>query len=913
MSRWKLSLASLSLLVLLPTARVSSRDQVLVPAGSTWSYSDTGSNLATAWRSPAYNDATWRTGPAQLGYGDGDESTSLSYGGNTLNRFITYYFRRTFSVADPAAVDSLAVRFVRDDGCIIYVNGSEVVRSNMPAGSVTYTTRATSAIGGADESAWQEASVDPSVLVPGTNVVAVEVHQQSPTSTDISFDLELRATEAQAPAPTVGLISPPDRGVSNTTAVTFKATASAAAGLASATVFFGTPPQTVVLSGPTQVEDAQITADAPAAANGSGTEVNVDGQTPHAHGLIRFPALVGTGDGKVPAGSIIASATLELNCVNAGHAMRLYRLTEDWAENEATWNERRSGIAWASPGADGAGSNAGAALAGDCTATGSRPVDVTRFVQEWADGASNYGLVLTDSGTDGVDFSSSESATSPVLTVVYKASLSPVATQALSGTSAAVEFPLTLVMGQTYLWNVRVTDALGRQGWAAADYQVTADAGSPDEPALVAPADGSNGVAAATPLEAFVSDPGGGSLIATVSLRRAAAPEFTIVALPDTQHYSAAFPAVFTSQTRWIAENKNARNIVFVTHEGDIVDHYNLTSEWQAADTSISLLDNVVPYGMGPGNHDQPTTLYNQFFPYTRYQGQAWYGGHYGNLNDYNYQLFSGGGMDFVIVHLAFCPSADAVTWASAVLGTHSERIGIITTHGYLDASAQRAVSGCASTQYLWDGLAVPNPNVHFMLSGHVHAESRRTDEANGHPVHQLLADYQERASGGEGWLRLLRFVPSDGTVYVQTYSPWLNRFETDANSEFTLDFPMSGAFETIGPVTVPSGSTVSVTPPGLTLDTEYEWRVTVTNASGKSRTGPVWRFTTGAGGSINLPPTAISQSVSVKEDASSVITVGATDPEGHAVSYAVVNGPAHGTLAGAGSSLVYTPGANYY
>ena len=104
------------------------------------------------------------------------------------------------------------------------------------------------------------------------------------------------------------------------------------------------------------------------------------------------------------------------------------------------------------------------------------------------------------------------------------------------------------------------------------------------------------------------------------------------------------------------------------------------------------MLDGVVPYGMGPGNHDQPTTMYNQYFPYTRYQSQPWYGGHYQNLNDNNYQLFSGGGMDFVIVHLEFCPPAGAVAWADSVYkslsGSHrhhddariSERVG--AAHG---------------------------------------------------------------------------------------------------------------------------------------------------------------------------------------------------------------------------------------
>ena len=111
---------------------------------------------------------------------------------------------------------------MRDDGCVIYLNGVEVVRSNMPSGTVTYTTRATTAIGGTDESAWLEAPIDPALLVAGTNVIAVELHQQSPTSTDISFDLELRATEAQTPTPTVTLTSPADHGVSNDPAVVFR-------------------------------------------------------------------------------------------------------------------------------------------------------------------------------------------------------------------------------------------------------------------------------------------------------------------------------------------------------------------------------------------------------------------------------------------------------------------------------------------------------------------------------------------------------------------------------------------------------------------------------------------------------------------------------------------------------------------
>ena len=907
------ALAILLFLVVFTNLPVRTAEQTLIPAGSAWKYNDSGTNLGTAWRSAAYNDVAWATGSAQLGYGDGDEATVLSYGSNPNNRRMTYYFRRAFTVANPAALAALTVRYLRDDGCIIYINGAEVVRSNMPSGTVSYTTRASVAISGTAESSWLEAPVDPALLVAGANIISVELHQQSPTSTDISFDLELRATEAATPTPTVSLTSPTNHGVSNDAAVVFAAAVSAPSGLESATLFVGAPPQTVVFSGPIQVEDAQITADTPTLAAGGDQSINVDGQAPHAHGLLKFPSLIGSLSGQVPAGAIVTSAILQLNCTNAGQSMRIYRLTQNWVEDDATWNERAAGLAWGSAGADGLASNAGTAVTGDCTVTGQRLIDLTLLVQEWSNGSPNYGVVMTESGTDGVDFSSSESSLSPMLTVSYKSSQVPVATQLLSGTTADVSFSTELSIGQTYFWNVQVTDTLGQHTWAPSDFELTLDASSPDAPVLVTPPDGSTGVDVSTPLAVTVSNPDGGTLDVSMSLRKAAQPEFTIIALPDTQHYSDQFPAIFTSQTQWIVNNKSLRNIVFVTHEGDIVEHYNDDSEWTAANVSMSLLDGVVPYGMGPGNHDVPTTKFNQIFPYQRYDTQPWYGGHYGTTNDNNYQLFSAGGMDFVIVHLTYCPAPAVVSWADGVFKTYPDRVGIFTTHAYLDGSAQRTTHGCGSTQFLWDGLAVPNPNLRFMLSGHVHAESRRTDIVNGRPVFQMLADYQDRASGGEGWLRILRFVPAESKVYVQTYSPWLNRFEGDADSEFTLDFPMGGAFETAGAVTAASGATASITPPALEPNTQYEWQVTVTNDSGKSQTGPVWRFTTGSGGQINQPPTADSQSVSTPEDSPLAITLAANDPDGSPLTYIVVTGPTHGTLGGSAPLLTYQPAANYH
>jgi hypothetical protein len=189
--RWILA-AALTAAVLVPAARNASGGiTVLVATGSSWKYLDNGSDQGTAWRQPGFNDSSWAAGLAQLGYGDGDEATVVSYGPNAGAKYVTTYFRRAFPVADPAAYASLAIRVLRDDGAVVYLNGTEIFRSNMPAGAVSATTPATVALGGADETTFVTGTAAASLLVAGTNVLAVEIHQANGTSSDISFDLEL--------------------------------------------------------------------------------------------------------------------------------------------------------------------------------------------------------------------------------------------------------------------------------------------------------------------------------------------------------------------------------------------------------------------------------------------------------------------------------------------------------------------------------------------------------------------------------------------------------------------------------------------------------------------------------------------------------------------------------------------------
>jgi hypothetical protein len=170
----------------------------LVPGHAEWRYSDGGVDQGTAWRMPGFNDGAWKRGTAELGFGDGDEATVLG-GGPSGGRYPTIYFRRTFEAPDPASLASLSLALKRDDGAVVYVNGSEVVRSNMPEGAIAYGTWSASGVSGSDESLYVAAELAPSALRAGANTIAVEVHQSDDGSSDLSFDLALTAAPRVVP------------------------------------------------------------------------------------------------------------------------------------------------------------------------------------------------------------------------------------------------------------------------------------------------------------------------------------------------------------------------------------------------------------------------------------------------------------------------------------------------------------------------------------------------------------------------------------------------------------------------------------------------------------------------------------------------------------------------------------------
>ncbi len=164
----------------------------LLEPGHVWQYQDDGSDQGTAWSTPGFDASSWPQGPSELGYGDGDELTEIGFGGNANNVHPTTYFRTGIRVNDPLILPELNLGVKHDDGAIVYLNGIEVLRANMPAGAVDYQTYASTNIEGTAEHTWSWATINPTMLNPGYNSLAIEVHQALPDSDDVSLNVVLR-------------------------------------------------------------------------------------------------------------------------------------------------------------------------------------------------------------------------------------------------------------------------------------------------------------------------------------------------------------------------------------------------------------------------------------------------------------------------------------------------------------------------------------------------------------------------------------------------------------------------------------------------------------------------------------------------------------------------------------------------
>ncbi len=361
-------------------------------------------------------------------------------------------------------------------------------------------------------------------------------------------------------------------------------------------------------------------------------------------------------------------------------------------------------------------------------------------------------------------------------------------------------------------------------------------------------------------LEVALEDADASNLEVTFHLREIGAKDdFTIVVLPDTQYYTRANDNhdYFYDQTQWVMENQAAYNIVGVIHNGDIVDNGGNIGQWTVADQAMSTLEvpqdglpEGMPFGVCAGNHDESpngssndTTNFNVYFGVDRFAERSYYGGHYGNDNDESWVVFNAGGVEFVVVNFQFNTDPDeaVLSWARAVFESHPDAFGIVNSHYIVGAGGNFGPQGKAIYNALRDVQ-----NVHLFTNGHVAAEARRVDEYEGHVINSMLADYQGRANGGGGLLRIWEFSPANDELTVRTYSPTEDVWETDENSEFTLSVKVDGSGGPFAPVgTVdPATDSAAVTLSGLRAGRLYEWYASVSDCAHTVDT-PVQSFTT--------------------------------------------------------------------
>lgn len=332
----------------------------------------------------------------------------------------------------------------------------------------------------------------------------------------------------------------------------------------------------------------------------------------------------------------------------------------------------------------------------------------------------------------------------------------------------------------------------------------------------------------------------GGDALSAGELPDAPDKTFSIVVIPDTQHYNGINTKgnpgskeplsnkVFTAWTNWIANNLDRQHIVFVSHVGDIVDKNN-QEQWAFARTCMDKIHGKVPYGISVGNHDMvggsgDSSLFQEVFPKSRFDAFDWYAGSFNNAKEENHvsgnnansaQLFEAGGMKFVALHLECNAPDDVLAWADSILKKHSGRRAIVTSHmglgplekpkkpsDYFDTPKGRMKwkkchGKCGNTpEQMWKKCFSKHKNLFMLISGdqsRTQAMKQKSIGSKGNIVHELVSDY------GKNGLRVMRFIPAENKIEVRTWDPLKGQlcektpFVPERNQhQFTLEYKMT-------------------------------------------------------------------------------------------------------------------------
>ncbi len=270
----------------------------------------------------------------------------------------------------------------------------------------------------------------------------------------------------------------------------------------------------------------------------------------------------------------------------------------------------------------------------------------------------------------------------------------------------------------------------------------------------------------------------------------------------DTQLYAEATPWTMVEQFEYIRDHAEERNTGLVIQAGDWVNREHFEDEWQwvDADPAATTLEQAdIPYLISWGNHDYSLTrngrkMMPKYFPMERFEasleGSPWtFGGSY-DIDNY-YYTGEVEGAKLLVLSLGFWSSQDdadpGITWAQDVIEAHPEHTVILATHDYMRATAGE--TDPYSNPRINALLVDPYPNVKLVFTGHNSGTMVSTRLNNGGTrVYGILTDYQTRAWGGHGFLKNISIDAENGLMYVNTWSPWLEKAESEGrwNSPIT-------------------------------------------------------------------------------------------------------------------------------
>lgn len=267
---------------------------------------------------------------------------------------------------------------------------------------------------------------------------------------------------------------------------------------------------------------------------------------------------------------------------------------------------------------------------------------------------------------------------------------------------------------------------------------------------------------------------------------------FSVVWIADTQFISSLYPETLSKMLSWCASSAEQNKTKLVLHTGDIVNDFESRRQWESAGEAFALLSGKVPFLAVCGNHDVGTTT----LTYTRFKNNI------ASLYPDPSILFDGGrggysiveadGEKFLFLGTGWGYNDASVAYLDKVLKANPDCTAILVLHSYLDENGSRTDGG----DIIFENVVKKNANVRMVVCGHRDGAARHTaeidDNGDGTPdrtVHELLYNYQEeRANDGGGFLRILTFTPSMGTVEVETYSPPLDEYMTDESARFSIE-----------------------------------------------------------------------------------------------------------------------------